>query len=85
MIVFALAAFGCTLPHFIFGDDLLHSTNAFYGGASSHSASIPISTSISSQNTSTIDAYISDIKTATQLNLCHTGSNFSDSSGNIYN
>lgn len=31
MIVFAIAAFGCTLPHFIFGDKLLHANNAFYG------------------------------------------------------
>lgn len=79
MIVFALAAFGCTLPHFIFGDDLMHSTNAFYGG-SSNSISAPISTSISSENTSTIDAYISDIKQTNQMNLCHTG-NYTESSG----
>lgn len=32
MIVFALATFGCSLPHFIFGDELLHSTNTLYGG-----------------------------------------------------
>lgn len=69
MIVFALAAFSCTLPHFIFGEDLLNSANTFYGGVNSNGAS-PISTSITVQNTSDIDAYISDIKPSSQMNLC---------------
>lgn len=81
MIVFALAAFGCTLPHFIYGDDLLHSTNAFYGGFSDNSAT-QISTSISSQNTSKMDALISSMKSSPHLNLCHApNSNFTDASG----
>lgn len=32
MVLFAISAFGCTLPHFIFGNQLLHANNAFYGG-----------------------------------------------------
>ena len=27
MIVFSIASFCCTLPHFIYGDDLLNATN----------------------------------------------------------
>lgn len=49
MIVFALATLSCTLPHFLFGDDLMHSTNSFYGGASMNDA---ISTSLNSPNSS---------------------------------
>lgn len=78
MIVFALAAFSCTLPHFIFGEDLLHSTNAFYGGDNGNGAS-SISTSITVQNTSDIDAYISDIKPSSHMNLCLR--NYTDNSG----
>lgn len=78
MIVFALAAFSCTLPHFIFGEDLLHSANAFYGGNNGIGAS-PISTSITVQNTSDIDAYISDIKPSSQMNLCFR--NYTENSG----
>lgn len=78
MIVFALAAFSCTLPHFIFGEDLLHSANAFYGGGNSNGAS-SISTSITAQNTSDIDAYISDIRHSSQTNLCFR--NYTDNSG----
>jgi hypothetical protein len=29
MVLFAIASFGCTLPHFIFGDQLLHANNVF--------------------------------------------------------
>lgn len=32
MVLFAISAFGCTLPHLIFGNQLLHANNAFYGG-----------------------------------------------------
>lgn len=81
MIVFALATFGCTLPHFIYGNDLLHSTNAFYGG-NTHKAGIATSTSISTQNSSAIDAYISDIHSSSHSNLCHNFElNHTDSSG----
>lgn len=78
MIVFALAAFSCTLPHFIFGEDLLQSANAFYGGANRNVAS-PISTSITVQNTSDIDSYISDIKPSSQMNLCFR--NYTENAG----
>lgn len=37
MVVFAIAAFGCTLPHFFFGDELLRANNALYAGGSSNS------------------------------------------------
>lgn len=37
MILFAIASFCCTLPHFIFGDQLLHASNVFNGGASGSS------------------------------------------------
>lgn len=32
MVLFAISAFGCTLPHLIYGNQLLHANNAFYGG-----------------------------------------------------
>lgn len=81
MAVFAMAAFGCTLPHYIFGDDLLHSTNALYGGMNRNDATA-IATSIDSQNSSKIDTYISDIKSMSHLNLCHTtNSSYTDSNG----
>ncbi|XP_059612896.1 solute carrier organic anion transporter family member 74D [Phlebotomus argentipes] len=31
MVLFAIASFGCTLPHFIYGDQLLHASNVFNG------------------------------------------------------
>lgn len=37
MTLFATAAFMCTLPHFIYGDQLLHSTNIFNGGSNMQS------------------------------------------------
>lgn len=81
MIVFALATFGCTLPHFIYGNDLLHSTNAFYGG-NTNNAPTAISTSISTENSSAVDAYIGDIHLPSHSNLCHTlNSNYTDSNG----
>lgn len=39
MILFAVASFSCTLPHFIFGDQLLHASNVFNGGGSGSSLS----------------------------------------------
>ena len=32
MVLFAVSAFSCTLPHYFFGNQLLHANNAFYGG-----------------------------------------------------
>jgi Organic Anion Transporter Polypeptide (OATP) family len=29
MVLFAIASFGCTLPHFIFGDELMRANNVF--------------------------------------------------------
>lgn len=34
MVLFAISCFACTLPHFIFGDQLLHANDAFYGTVS---------------------------------------------------
>lgn len=85
MFVFALATFGCTLPHFIFGDDLLHSTNAFYGG-NTNNAPNAISTSIPLDNSSAIDHYISDIRLTSHSNLCQNlNSNRTDGSGELIN
>ncbi|XP_031619766.1 solute carrier organic anion transporter family member 74D isoform X2 [Contarinia nasturtii] len=75
MIVFAMATFGCTLPHFIFGNDLLHSTNTFYGGNINNAVTISTSPS---QNSSDSDAYISDIHLPSHANLCHQNSNYSN-------
>lgn len=81
MTVFALATFGCTIPHFIYGNDLLHSAHTFYGGGSSN-AQTAISTSIPMQNSSVIDAYISEIHPASYSNLCqNVNANHTDSNG----
>lgn len=81
MTVFALGTFCCTLPHFIFGDELLSANNAFYGGKISDSAT-SISTSMALHNSSVADAR----PDSSHLNLCHisnaNGSAFR-SDGNI--
>lgn len=81
MTVFALGTFCCTLPHFIFGDELLNANNAFYGGKISDSAT-SISTSMAPHNSSVADAR----PDSSHLNLCHisnaNGSTFR-SDGNI--
>lgn len=79
MIVFALATFGCSLPHFIYGDELLLSNNVFYGGASSGVAT-PLATSNPLHNASGIDALDSNIHPMAYSNLCRSpDSNFTDS------
>lgn len=40
MVVFAIASFGCTLPHFIFGDQLLHANIALHSGGSNSLSNI---------------------------------------------
>lgn len=32
MVLFAVSAFGCSIPHFMYGSELLHANNALYGG-----------------------------------------------------
>lgn len=78
-MVFALATFSCTLPYFLFGDDLMISTNALYGGASINvNDASAISTSINSPNTS----IYTDVP---HISLCHsTNASGSLSSGMIH-
>lgn len=81
MIVFAIASFGCTLPHFLFGNELLHANNVFYSGGSgpiagSDSTSISV---LALRNTHPND---SSLRTETSPNLCKTpdySGNFSES------
>lgn len=79
MVVFAIASFGCTLPHFLFGNDILHANNAFYSGGSEPTADRD-STSISVlalRNTYLNDS--SSLRVDTSHNLCRTP----DHSGNL--
>lgn len=77
MTVFALGVFCCTLPHFIYGDELLNANNAFYGGKVSDSAT-SISTSMAFRNSS-----VADVRPETShLNLCRNGSSI-HTDGNI--
>lgn len=72
MVVFAFASFGCTLPHFLFGDDILHANNVFYSGGSGPIADID-SASISVlalRNVHPNDSTL--LRTDTNLNLCKT-------------
>lgn len=91
MIVFAMATFGCSLPHFIFGDDLLHSTNTLYGGGV-HNVETAISTSSQNLSTSAVGmdggaSFIGNMQTmSTRLNLCqNSNGNFTDSGGRCSN
>lgn len=70
MIVFAFAALGCTLPHFLFGNEILHANNAFYGGDSD--SAIVITTSMALRNTSSGVGHIDDVQPNTSANLCRT-------------
>lgn len=73
MVVFAIASFGCTLPHFFFGDELLHANNAFYSGGSTSLADIMV------KDASGVLAP----RTDTHLNLCKTpDSSFNGTSEN---
>lgn len=31
MVLFAISAFGCTVPHYLFGQQLMNANKAFYG------------------------------------------------------
>lgn len=61
MVIFAIASFGCTLPHFFFGNQLLHSNNALHSGGSTSMAEILVSdsdgalTAINSRNDSNLN------------------------------
>lgn len=69
MVVFAIASFGCTLPHFIFGDELLHSNNAFYSGGSTSLTEIMIKDANG--------VLTSTSRTDSNLNLCKFTDNIS--------
>lgn len=73
MVLFAFSAFGCTLPHFIFGNQLLHANNAFYGTSSLGTTSIMQSAIYNSTN--------STDQTDSHINLCNLNSNGSIGSG----
>lgn len=64
MVLFAFSAFGCTLPHFIFGKQLLHANNAFYGPVNLGTTSIMQNSVINS--TMNITSSRSDI----HMSLC---------------
>lgn len=68
--MFAFAAFGCTLPHFMFGDELLRANNAFYGGETSEVLFSDVSTSMALRNSS--DPL--DQPVVSGVNLCRTAS-----------
>lgn len=81
MVLFAFSAFGCTLPHFIFGNQLLHANNAFYGPISLGTTSIMQSSIINSTLNTTAD------RTDTHVNLCKisdSNMNGSIGAGKIY-
>lgn len=64
--MFAFAALGCTLPHFMFGDELLRANNAFYGGETGKVYIDGVSTSMALRNASDP----SDRPEPSHLNLC---------------
>lgn len=69
MVLFAFSAFGCTLPHFIFGKQLLHANNAFYGPGSLGTTSI-----MQNSITNSTDTYVNLCKTADLNNNGSIGS-----------
>lgn len=71
MVLFAFSAFGCTLPHFIFGNKLINANNAFYGPASLGTTSI-MQSSIHNSTTNITEFH---------MNLCSLNSNGSMGSG----
>lgn len=79
MVLFAFSAFGCTLPHFIFGNQLLHASNAFYGPSSLGTTSIMQSSVYNATMNTTAT------RTDTYVNLCKSDFNGNGTigSGNI--
>lgn len=68
MVLFAISAFGCTLPHFIFGNQLLHANNAFYGPVTGQGTASAMQSFIHNSTTNTTDSHV---------NLCNLNSNTS--------
>lgn len=60
--MFAIASFGCTLPHFFYGDELLHANNAFYAGGSTSLAELMLK---DANNNGSVGG-----RTESNLNLC---------------
>ncbi|KAJ6642942.1 Solute carrier organic anion transporter family member 74D [Pseudolycoriella hygida] len=73
MVLFAFSAFGCTLPHFIFGNQLLHANNAFYSPVNLGSTSV-MQNSMHNSSTDATDSY---------MNLCTLNSNANGSTKEI--
>lgn len=69
MVLFAFSAFGCTLPHFIFGNQLLHANNAFYGPSNLGTTSV-----MQNLITNSTDTYSNLCKTADLNNNGSIGS-----------
>lgn len=69
MVLFAVSCFGCTIPHYLFGDQLLHANNAFYGGnTNNNNAHSFLDTSINGSTGSLVSQ--APNLSLTHLNLC---------------
>lgn len=73
MILFAIASFGCTIPHFIYGDKLLEAHLKLSGGGSGSGGMMtafnPITTSV--DLASYVNTSLSRSLNEANLNLCH--------------
>lgn len=72
MILFAIASFGCTIPHFIYGDKLLEAhLKLSNGGSSSNGVAVfnPITTSVDLATYA--NESLSRSLNEANLNLCH--------------
>lgn len=67
MIIFAVASFGCTLPHFIYGDQLLHASNVFNGGGMHNELVLP--------EKNGDDVSITSVVPDLAVNLCYLNDN----------
>lgn len=81
MVLFSIAAFACALPHFIFGNELIHSATFL-------SKNNPTNSSNLNKQTSTISLHGDDITLPTssivpqehiEMNLCHASDVFNNS------
>lgn len=76
MVLFAIASFGCTLPHFIYGDQLLHASNVFNGVSGNSRVYDSASQGVSLVTSSSTSTLLSE----SNLNLC-LASEFNSSYG----
>lgn len=68
MVLFAVSCFGCTIPHYLFGDQLLHANNAFYGGNNNNNNNAFLDTSFNG-STGSLVSQAPNLSLA-HLNLC---------------